>query len=191
MSAFKSSRTISQNADVDPLANFRGGKKIDPDSDEAGFVKFQYILGINGAYEVSNFEVWKLENLDNSLQFEKKMKSLLKVASWIRTSSLTHENNIENLSKRGFVFPQQDGMTFPTGNIDLVMNSSSQEIVYVFCDVAVGKALIVEKEDISKDIPEGYDSFYIPGKPLDRNKDGEFSLGEYQAAASFDGRLPS
>jgi hypothetical protein len=191
MSTFKSSRILSQNADVDPLANFRGGKKLDPDSDEANFVKFQFILGINGSYEFSNFEVWKLENLDASLQFERKMKPLLKVASWIRTSTLSHENNIENLSQRGFVFSQQDGMTFSTGNIALVMNSPTQDIVYVFCDVAVGKALVAEKKDISKEIPEGYDSFYIPAKSLDSNNDGEFSLAEYQAAASFDGRLPS
>ena len=81
-------------------------------------------------------------------------------------------------------------MIFDTGVIALGTHSEPREAVFIYTDVAVGRAFVYDGNPEMKDIPQGYDSFYIPSQPLDRNKDGEFSLEEYHQAASFDGRSP-
>eukprot|EP00981_Chlorochromonas_danica_P002113 scaffold424_cov165-Ochromonas_danica.AAC.13 len=66
-----------------------------------------------------------------------------------------------------------------------------QEACYLLLDVAVGRSYVFDGNPTNTPIPPGYDSLYIPDQPLDRNRDGKFSLQEYQKAANFDFRSSS
>jgi hypothetical protein len=108
---------------------------------------------------------------------------------------LGYENNIENIAKRGVTFnTSTSGMKFSTGRLDLQLNPRSQgkpsESILIYCEVAVGRALITDEENFKQQLPSGYDSYYCPLEPLDRDKDGNFSLAEYNTAAQFGGRNP-
>ncbi len=83
-------------------------------------------------------------------------------------------------------------MLFETGVMDLqknIVSSQDQaEKILLYCEVAVGRSYVYDGNPNLRQIPEGYNSFYIPTKQLDRNNDGDFNLEEYHAAANFDGR---
>ena len=176
--------------------DFKGGIKIPSESDEYVDVKYQLYLATYGTLVFPSFDLWKIENVDASIQFERRFKDSLKVSTWLKSSELGYENNIENVTKRGIVFAKEvEGMRISTGRLDLEKvragSKKAAEYQLIYCDVAVGRALAVDQEELMESIPSGYDSYYCPEKPLDRDHDGVFSLSEYGAAAQFDGRSPS
>ena len=137
------------------------------------------------------FNSKKVENVEEALKFERKFGNLLKVSTWLKSSDLGFENNIENLTKRGLVFPKQsNGMKVSTGRIDLKspVRAKPFDIQLIYCDVAVGRAFVADDKDLEDLIPMGYDSYYCPSRELDRDGDGNFGIEEYAAAAHFDGR---
>ena len=170
-----------------------GGFWLVEGSEEYEDVK--HMLGgcMMGKGEVGRLEIWKIENLDLLQRFDRKTSRLLKLAAWTNIKSLGNENDLQGICHRGFSFKKPaGGMEFAVGNLDLNYMSGSDEHTVIYSDVAVGRSFVFDALDPAKtDIPAGYDSFYIPTSPLDRDNDGEFSLVEFQAAATFDGRDPS
>lgn len=170
------------------------GYWLEPSSDE--FSQLQYHLGITLSSKGSfnNIEIWKIENPELFLKFEKASSSLLKVTSWTVVESLTPANSLHSICSFGFKFPP-GGMLFSTGNQDLnlnlCLNKSDNKCTLIFSEVAIGKSYVVDSIPSTVGLPSGYDSFYVTPQPLDRNNDGEFSLSEYRAAANFDGRPAS
>lgn len=140
-----------------------------------------------------NLEVWKIENPEGNYKYERKTANMLKVACWTHSNSI-EGCTLEDICTKGVRFDrnQSGGMEFKTGVIEF----SSELALYtsyclVYFEVAVGRSLVFDGDVGQKKLPPGYDSFYIPPTPLDRNQDGEFDLQEYQAAAHFDNRDPS
>ena len=173
---------------------YQGGTQIDEDCDEYNELRYHLEVSTNGRYKINSFDLWKVENVDSALNFGRKYKDLLKVSTWLKSSDLGFENNIENITKRGIVFPKQSsGMKISTGRIDLKSSVRSKpfDVQLIYCDVAVGRAFVADDKDLDDLIPRGYDSYYSPGKELDRDGDGNFGIEEYMAAAQFDGRMAS
>lgn len=172
--------------------NFRGGRRVEPETDDFNTLKHQLHLATNGDFGFVVFDLWKIENLESVLQFDRSYGDFLKVPCWLKVSEMGYENNIEYVAKRGITFTSASGMKFSTGRIDLtnMRNGKTSDTILVFCEVAVGRALVTDEENFVKPIPPGYDSYYCPLEPLDRDKDGNFSLAEYSAAANFGGRSP-
>ncbi len=138
-------------------------------------------------------EVWKIDNAEAAAVFEKQAGSLLRVSSWYDPAPLG-SNGLEAITQRGFDFKAPAGMFFDTGvlpSTDRMLAHDVKERILLYCEVAVGRAFVYDGNPSVQVIPQGYDSFYIPIKPLDRNNDGDFSLEEYHAAATFDHRDPS
>lgn len=140
-----------------------------------------------------NLEVWKIENPEGNYKYERKTANMLKVACWTHSNSI-EGCTLEDICTKGVRFDRNaaGGMEFKTGVIEF----SSELALYtsyclVYFEVAVGRSLVFDGDLKQKKLPPGYDSFYIPPTPLDRNNDGEFDLQEYQAAASFDNRDPT
>lgn len=111
------------------------------------------------------------------------------------SKDLTFDNNIQNVIQYGYSFKHTKGrMMFSTGVIDNTMfqsQNNSNEYTFILTQVGVGRPYVCDDSSNMMSVPTGYDSFYIPPLPLDRNKDGEFSLSEYRAAACFNNRDPS
>lgn len=137
--------------------------------------------------------MWKIDNAEAATVFERQTGSMLRVSSWYDPASLG-PNGLESITQRGFDFKAPGGMFFDTGVLpqgERVPPHDVRERILVYCEVAVGRAFVYDGNPSTQMIPPGYDSFYIPSKPLDRNNDGNFSLEEYHAAAHFDRREPS
>ena len=174
--------------------NFKGGRKLELENEEVQSLSYQLQLATNGKVAFPEMDVYKIENLDYALQFQRTYADCLKVPCWLKTSELGYENNIEHVSKRGLTFPNAAGMKFSTGCIELpgaIRNGKPVDTILIFCEVAVGRAFVADDVEYSRPLPPGYDSYYCPLQPLDRDQDGSFSISEYAAAATFDGRNPS
>ena len=158
-----------------------------------------YLRASTFGASISKFEVWKIQNLEFTYQYQNHTKSLQKLASWTNARKLDgNTNNLEAICEQGFNFDNK-GMEFQTGVIEEARNcgdpgEADREHTFVYSEVAVGRSFVYSNDLIDResvvDIPPGYDSLYIPSKPLDRDKDGKFSLAEYQSAARFDDRNP-
>jgi hypothetical protein len=140
-----------------------------------------------------NLEVWKIDNAEANYKYERKTTNMLKVACWAHSSTI-EGCSLEDICTKGLRFDRtaKGGMEFKTGVIEF----SSELALYtsyclVYFEVAVGRAYVYDGDPTTKQLPSGYDSFYIPPCPLDRNSDGEFDLQEYQNAAQFDNRDPA
>lgn len=140
---------------------------------------------------IDSLEVWKIDNLEVTGIYERRAVGLLRVSAWVDPADI-EGGTIEDVSKNGFSFSQSGGMLFETGVLRLVGTPKGEysERVMLYTEVAVGRPFVYDGNPGMRRVPGGYDSFYIPSQPLDRNNDGQFSLEEYHAAAQFDGRDP-
>jgi hypothetical protein len=171
-----------------------GGHWVETQSPE--FDSVRYLLTAASAHlgTIDKLTVWKINNLDLQYKFERRSSGMLRLFGWLNTDSLTAENSLEHLINRGFTFDssKQRGLSFTTGNIKSIPDYAiGTELCFVFFEAAVGRAFVYDRDIAQALIPHGYDSLYISPKPLDRNRDGKFSLHEYQLAASFDNRESS
>eukprot|EP01032_Pedospumella_encystans_P020134 gene20134-22882_t len=164
------------------------------DHKNAEFDQIQYYLKtcLLDRGVAQNLEVWKIENTEGNYKYERKTTNMLKVACWVHSNSI-EGCTLEDICTRGVRFDKTEsgGMEFKTGIIEF----SSELALYtsyclVYFEVAVGRSYVFDGVKTKK-LPAGYDSFYLPPFPLDRNNDGEFDLQEYQAAAHFDNRDPT
>lgn len=175
-----------------------GGVWLKVGSDEYDTIQHYLNATLYGRGEVFNVEIWKIDNPDLSVRFERSASSLLKVTSLIDCSSLGVDNSLNDVCNRGFVF-KNGGMEFTTGQMPQLkpvgkhggVAGEDDEYQIIYADIAIGRAFVCDQEETSQQLPLGYDSYYIPAMPLDRNKDGELSIIEYKEAASFDGRNAS
>jgi hypothetical protein len=143
---------------------------------------------LNGNFQLSDLEIWKVENPELQDYFDKNTDSLLRVPCWISADELPDTDGVNDICRRGFQFNGIGGMIFSTGVIDF---NKSSNVQLVYCEVAVGRAFVQDRDiALVSNLPPGYNSFYIPKHALDRNEDGEFSLNEYEAAANFEYRNP-
>jgi hypothetical protein len=144
---------------------------------------------------ISKLEVWKIDNPDLNYKFERKSSGMMRLQSLVSTENMSSENSVEAICSRGYYLGlgQSAGALFTTGLINLPNKDATfaSDIQFVLFDIAVGRSFAFDGSLVSATIPPGYDSLYIPDQPLDRNRDGKFSLQEYQNAASFDNRDPS
>ena len=127
-------------------------------------------------------------------RYERRSSELNKVSCFVSSKDLTFDNSIQSVLQNGYSFKHTNGrMLFSTGIIDETMFQTqiNSEYTFILTEVAVGRSFVCDDTSKMVQVPNGYDSFYIPPLPLDRNKDGEFSLSEYRAAACFDNRDPS
>ena len=127
-------------------------------------------------------------------RYERRSSELNKVSCFVSSKDLTFDNSIQSVIQNGYSFKHTNGrMLFSTGIIDetVFQTNVNSEYTFILTEVAVGRAFVCDDTSKMVKVPNGYDSFYIPPLPLDRNKDGEFSLSEYRAAACFDNRDPS
>ena len=141
---------------------------------------------------IDNIEVWKIDNLEVNGIYERRAAGLLRVSTWVDPADI-EGGTIEDVSRSGFNFTESGGMVFETGVVRFpnTLKGVFNERVLLYTEAAVGRSFVYDGNPGMRRIPAGYNSFYLPSQPLDRNKDGEFSLEEYHAAAQFDGRDPS
>lgn len=174
-------------------ANEAGGYWLDHKNAEFDQIQYYLKTCLLDRGVAQNLEVWKIENAEGNYKYERKTSNMLKVACWVHSNSI-EGCTLEDICTRGVRFDKNEagGMEFKTGVIEF----SSELALYtsyclVYFEVAVGRSYVFDGDVKTKKLPAGYDSFYIPPFPLDRNNDGEFDLQEYQAAAHFDDRDPS
>ena len=185
----------------------KGVRLLSKDKDSVEYDQVHYYLKASclqlASHVIEKVEVWKVENLDLNYQYQQRTKNMMKLASWIDHKSLdATTNSLEMICERGFEFDgdttkQGQGMTFSTGVLEQLSDkqfkerSEEEDQIFVYSEIAVGRSFIYDGESSgheNKNIPAGYDSLYISRHALDRNRDGVFSLQEYQAAANFEGR---
>lgn len=172
-----------------------GGHWLETRSDEYEAVRFAISAASQHVGAVSKLEVWKIDNPDLNYKYERKSSGMLRLQSFVSADTLSSENTVEAVCSRGYylgVGPNA-GALFTTGVINLPNRDATfaGDLQFILFDVAVGRSYAFDGGLATAVIPPGYDSLYIPEQPLDRNKDGKFSLQEYQTAASFDNRDPS
>jgi hypothetical protein len=137
--------------------------------------------------------IYKINDAETTQRFDKVCRKKMKVSGWCNMSHLGSENEPGNLSTRGFMFGKgMAGMEFRVGVISnqlvpKILDPSVEHTV-VYSDLGVGRSYVEDSNLHLLEIPEGYDSFYVPHKPLDRDEDGHFNVFEYDQAATFDGR---
>lgn len=172
------------------------GHWLDDDNDSYESCKQLILASIpNGDINsISNLQVWQVDSENITTRYDRRSSDLNKVSCFVNSADLTFDNTIQNVIQNGFSFKHTNGkMLFTTGILDASIFSSQvkTDFTFILTELAIGKSYV--SDDVSKmaSLPTGYDSFYIPPLPLDRNKDGEFSLSEYRAAACFDNRDPS
>lgn len=182
------------HADQSDVESKRGGYWLDAKTDEYDLINHYLQLCCQSGSDFgvpNNVEIWKIEHADVQSRFERRASNMLKLTSWTLADDLRPDNNLHDLCKRGFLL-ENGGLEFSTGKINIkkLAAGESPTKTLVYSEIAVGRSYVTDEDPVDAVIPPGYDSFYIPPQSMDRNRDGEFSLQEYQAAAHFDGRNP-
>eukprot|EP01033_Poteriospumella_lacustris_P007176 gene7176-5167_t len=177
------------------MASVVGGHWLETRSDEYEAVRFAISAASQHIGALSKLEVWKIDNPDLNYKYERKSSGMSRLQSFVSADTLSSENTVEAVCSRGYylgVGPNA-GALFTTGVINLPNRDATfaGDLQFILFDVAVGRSFAFDGGLATAVIPPGYDSLYVPEHPLDRNKDGKFSLQEYQTAASFDNRDPS
>jgi hypothetical protein len=192
--------SVSGGFDASSKANAGGQwlQKGTPEFDQVFFylksclpnIPYQNNIGVESYgtsdLEIDTLEVWRIDNPDHAYRYERRTKNLLKLACW--TMPNTDLNSVESICTNGFrIPPDASGLGFTTGLIDLpTYRNNSKTYTYIYSEIGVGRAFVCD--NIEAEIPNGFDSLYITPQPLDRNRDGKFSLSEYRTAARFEYR---
>jgi hypothetical protein len=172
-------------------AGTRGGYWLETQSAEYDLVKYHLHTAIEAVGIIDKLSVWKIINPELQYRFERRSSGMLRLQSWYNADLCVEQNSLENVCSGGFQIDksQESGFYLPIGVIKTIGDLEEQrECCFLLLDVAVGRSYVYDGSLRSAPIPNGYDSLYIPDQPLDRNKDGKFSLQEYQTAAHFDFR---
>lgn len=178
--------------------NENKGFWIDKNSSE--FSQIQYYLKSCISYskynDIYNLEVWKIENKDLFYHYEKKTSNMLKVISLQDLKQIESiDNTLESICTHGIALINQKGLSFEVGSINDNELKKSGSYCFIYYEIAVGRAFVSDnailETNSALELPSGYDSYYIPPYPLDRNSDGKFDLEEYQLAAMFQHRSPN
>lgn len=139
----------------------------------------------------ANTNVWKIDNPELIVGFEKRARSMLTLSAFVDSSSLDARNSLFEVCRRGFLFPTTgNGIVFTHGNVEGDVPDDGTVKDYILCKIAVGKSYILDDPKGSRVIPPGYDSLYV-SSAVDADGDGEVTAAEYEAAATHDGRPPS
>ena len=170
---------------------------LDENDEEYQQVRYYLQACLVSKGDVGRVDVWKITNQQLSYRFDQRSKALLKIISLtnLTTEKVGAENSVRNVAHQGFLF-REGGLEFTTGVLKSVPPANPASLkpetyTLIYSDVAVGRSVIVEEKAVlAHAMPDGYDSFYVPQKPLDRNNDGVFDYDEFQAAANFDDRNP-
>lgn len=168
------------------------GHWLDPQTEEFDLVRFQVISAAQHLGVLVRLEVWKIENPDLLVKYDRRSHGMLKVQTFVPVDSLSADNSVEAVCSRGYHlgYGASAGAMFTSGILHLPNKEStfSRDLQFLFLEIAVGRSYVYDGSLNAATVPAGYDSLYIPEQPLDRNHDGKFSLQEYQSAASFDNR---
>lgn len=171
----------------------RGGCWLEAQSSEYDVIKYHVVTATEALGVVEKLSVWKISNPEVQYRFERRSSGLLRLQCWYDSDFCVGVNNLENVCAHGFQVDaaeaQQAGLILPVGIIPPAGDSQLQrECCFILLDVAVGRSFVFDGNLQGSHIPTGYDSLYIPDQQLDRNKDGKFSLQEYNNVANFDFR---
>lgn len=108
--------------------------------------------------------------------FQKRCKDILVLKTWMNVEDLGGVNSEEEVVRRGFQLgPGQSGIRVAVGRLDLPSSGrcptdgkESTMRKALFCQVGVGRAYVVDKEQIAErtDIPNGYDSFFLKNNEM-------------------------
>ena len=169
---------------------------LEPDSEEYAAVRCMLSNSTQGQGTVSGVVVQKVNCPEVYKRFDRACRKKLKVIGWSNMHEFSSDNDAENISKRGLVLNKGiGGFEFRVGvvNESLVPKLMDPHVEHtlLYSNIAVGRSYVDDKKLHDKVLPQGYDSFYVPLNPLDRNGDGHFDIFEYQQAVSFDERDPS
>jgi hypothetical protein len=166
---------------------------LESNSPEYDLVKYHLTASTSQLGILEKLNIWKINNTELQYRYERRTNGMLKVQGWHDAENLDKENSLEQLCIRGFHLDPiaSKGMEFSTGIINLDDAVSGLDQCFLLLEIAIGRSFVYDGNLSQASIPHGYDSLYIPDQPLDRNKDGKFSLQEYQSAATFDNRNPT
>jgi hypothetical protein len=169
------------------------GYWLESSSPEYDLVKYHLTAATSHLGIIEKLNVWKINNQEIQYRYERRCAGMLKLQGWHNAENLNSgENSLEQVCIRGFHFnPSENngGMTFNSGIIHFDDDAYiSLDHCFLFLELAIGRSFVYDGNLSKASIPNGYDSLYLPELPLDRNKDGKFSLQEYQSAANFDNR---
>jgi hypothetical protein len=168
-----------------------GGYWLESTSAEFDLVRYHLTVVTSHLGFIEKLNIWKINNTELSYKYERKSSGMLKTQGWYNAEELPGDNNLEQVCLRGFHYDpvETKGLEFSTGVIDFPDDSYLHlDHCFVFYEIAIGRSFVYDGNLSSAMVPTGFDSLYIPDQPLDRNRDGKFSLQEYQSAASFDNR---
>ena len=140
----------------------------------------------------SNLDIWKIINAETSYKFSRRAGSMLRMPCWTETGALPEGDSLDSICASGFRFQGESGYCFRSGANDFGVSEDEgpQSCQALYSEVAVGRARVTDADPTLTRIPPGFDSFYVSQQPLDRNRDGVFSISEYHHAATFSSRDP-
>jgi hypothetical protein len=167
------------------------GYWLESNSPEHDYVRYNLTSSTAHLGIIEKLNIWKINNTELQYRYERRTNGMLKVQGWYDAEDLDSENSLEQICIRGFhVDPSvAKGMEFSTGIIHFDDETyASLDHCFLLLEIAIGRSFVYDGNLSEASLPHGYDSLYLPEKPLDRNKDGKFSLQEYQNAATFDHR---
>lgn len=169
-----------------------GGYWLQLRSEEYEAVRFALTAACQNIGVVGKLEIWKIDNPDLIQKYEQASTDMLKINSFLSIDSLPAGNSIKSICSKGYNMGSSPnaGALFTTGTV-LLSNKSAAftgELQFLMFEVAVGRSFAFDGSLAAAFIPPGYDSLYIPDQPLDKSRDGKFSLHKYQNAPNFDKR---
>jgi hypothetical protein len=63
-------------------------------------------------------KVWRIENVQLELQFDRRTSGVLCLESWVNVGALASYNKIQDVCSRGYYLPEDGtGLSFKTGHV--------------------------------------------------------------------------
>ena len=166
-----------------------------PESEEYAAVRCMLSNSTQGRGTVSGVVVQKVNCPEIYKRSDRNCRKKLKVIGWSNIHTLGSDNDAENISKRGFVLGRDwvalNSVSASCPSLSCRSSWTRMWSTRWFIQTLLWAVLMWMTRSSTKTLPEGYDSFYVPPQPLDRDDDGHFDIFEYQQAVSFDDRDPS
>ncbi|KAL0235091.1 hypothetical protein GEMRC1_001673 [Eukaryota sp. GEM-RC1] len=142
-------------------------------SDEFHNVQYRLSSGLR-SFSANILKLFNVSSPQLAAKFEKRNEGKLQLDSWVDTSLLADNNNVNDVLHRGFSFPPQ-GLRFTTGGLNLPSYSGTKRYEFLLCRVTVGRAFVAKDSSVQQ-IPPGYDSILFPSQ----------SYGDLSTVSSID-----
>jgi len=142
------------------------------------FRRVRYLLEMSArGFALADVSVWQLGSTGLAVAFERRARGLQTLPCWLPARRLGEENALDRLAAQGFSLGGKGGLTFSSGDLDLDPHEGTAHR-FLLCQVAVGRAFVVDDPSEQAEVPEGYDSLYLAlSTSIDGSPHGDGGFG--------------